>query len=46
METIEFEGPSRLKKIGKWAFSGCPLHSITIPVLTEEIDGSAFVIVR
>jgi hypothetical protein len=42
METIEFEGSSRLKTIGELAFSGCPLHSITNPVLTEEIDGSAF----
>jgi hypothetical protein len=43
METLEFEGLSRLKKIGERAFSGCNLHSITIPSLTEEIDGSAFV---
>jgi hypothetical protein len=42
METIEFEGSSRLKKIGERAFSGCRLRSITIPVLTEEIDGSSF----
>jgi hypothetical protein len=43
METIEFEGLSRLKMIGERAFSGCKLHSIIIPALTEEIDGSAFV---
>jgi hypothetical protein len=43
METIKFEEPSRLKKIGERAFMGSDLHSITIPALTEEIDGSAFV---
>jgi hypothetical protein len=43
METIDFEGSSRLKMIGERAFAGCKLHSITIPALTEEIDGSAFV---
>jgi hypothetical protein len=42
IETIEFEGPSRLKRIGERAFMGCRLRSITIPALTEEIDGSAF----
>jgi hypothetical protein len=42
METIEFEGRSRLKRIGELAFTLCNLHSITIPALTEEIDGSAF----
>jgi hypothetical protein len=43
METIEFEGLSRLKRIERRIFAGCILHSITIPALTEEIDGSAFV---
>jgi hypothetical protein len=43
MERIEFEGSSRLKRIGERAFMQCPLHSITIPALTEEIDGSVFV---
>jgi hypothetical protein len=43
MERIEFEGSSRLKKISERAFCGCRLHSITIPALTEEINGSAFV---
>jgi hypothetical protein len=43
METIEFEGSSRLKKIGERAFDECRLHSILIPAATEEIDGSAFV---
>jgi hypothetical protein len=43
METIEFEGRSRLKRIGERAFFNCNLYSITIPALTEEIDGSAFV---
>jgi hypothetical protein len=43
MERIDFEGSSRLKRIGELAFSGCNLHSITIPALTEEIPGSAFV---
>jgi hypothetical protein len=42
METIEFEESSRLRKIGEKAFGSCKLHSITIPALTEEIDGSAF----
>jgi hypothetical protein len=42
LETIEFDGSSRLKTIGARAFLGCKLHSITIPALTEEIDGSAF----
>jgi hypothetical protein len=32
------------QKIGEQAFALCDLHSITIPVLTEEIDGSAFMI--
>jgi hypothetical protein len=43
LDTIEFEGSSRLKMIGEHAFVGCNLHSITIPALIEEIDGSAFV---
>jgi hypothetical protein len=43
METIEFDGSSRLIRIGQLTFTGCKLHSITIPALTEEIDGSAFV---
>jgi hypothetical protein len=43
METIRFEGSSRLKRIGEQAFIGSRLHSITIPALAEEIDGSAFV---
>jgi hypothetical protein len=43
MERTEFEGSSRLKRISELAFAGCNLHSITIPGLTEEIDGSAFV---
>jgi hypothetical protein len=43
MERIEFEGSSRLKRISEMAFCGCRLHWITIPALTEEIDGSAFV---
>jgi hypothetical protein len=42
METIRFEGSSRLKRIGEQSFMGCKLHSIAIPALTEEIDGSAF----
>jgi hypothetical protein len=42
METIEFEGSSRLKRIGERSFAGCQLDSITIQALTEEIDGSAF----
>jgi hypothetical protein len=43
MAAIEFERRSRLKRIGERAFARCGLHSITIPALTEEIDGSAFV---
>jgi hypothetical protein len=43
METIDFEGSSKLKRIGERAFMGCKLHSFTIPALTEEIDGSASV---
>jgi hypothetical protein len=43
MERIEFEGSSRLKRISELSFAGCNLHSMTIPALTEEIDGSAFV---
>jgi hypothetical protein len=43
MERIEFEGSSKLKRISELAFCGCSLHSMTIPALTEEIDGSAFV---
>jgi hypothetical protein len=43
METIEFEGSSRLRRIGERAFTGCNLHSVTIPVFGEEIDGAAFV---
>jgi hypothetical protein len=43
METIQFKGSSRLKRIGKYGYVACKLHSITIPALTEEIDGSAFV---
>jgi hypothetical protein len=42
METIEFEWSSRLRRIGGRTFCGCNLYSITIPALTEEIDGSAF----
>jgi hypothetical protein len=42
MQAIKFAGSSRLKRIGERAFMGCSLHSITIPALTEEIDGSAF----
>jgi hypothetical protein len=43
MVAIEFEGSSRLKRIGERAFAGCELQSITIPASTEEITGSAFV---
>jgi hypothetical protein len=43
MSGIEFAGESRLKRIGESAFLGCKLYSITIPAMTEEIDGSAFV---
>jgi hypothetical protein len=43
MERIDFEGSSRLKRISELAFCGCSLGSITIPALTEKIDGSAFV---
>jgi hypothetical protein len=43
MKTIAFEGSSRLKRIGERAFLGCNMDSITIPALTEAIDGSAFV---
>jgi hypothetical protein len=43
METIVFEVSSRLRRIGREAFAWCPvLRSVTIPALTEEIDGSAF----
>jgi hypothetical protein len=42
METITFEGSSRLKAIGEGTFMRCKLHSITIPASTDEIDGSAF----
>jgi hypothetical protein len=43
MSSIRFEEPSKLKRIGGRAFSGCKLNSITIPASTEEIDGSAFI---
>jgi hypothetical protein len=43
MVTIEFEGSSGLRIIGKLAFIGCELQSITIPAWTQEIDGYAFV---
>jgi hypothetical protein len=43
METIEFAGASKLKRIGELAFAECQLHSGTIPALAEEVDGSAFV---
>jgi hypothetical protein len=43
MTVITFKESSSLKRIGERAFSGSPLRSITIPALTEEIDGSAFV---
>jgi hypothetical protein len=43
LRTITFERSSRLKRIGARAFYGHRLRSITIPALTEEIDGSAFV---
>jgi hypothetical protein len=43
LERIEFKGSSRLKSISELAFAECNLDSITIPALTEEIDGSAFV---
>jgi hypothetical protein len=43
LERIDFEGSSSLKRICELAFVGCNLHSITIPPLAEEIDGSAFV---
>jgi hypothetical protein len=39
METITFEGLSRLKRIGEHSFMGCKLHSIVIPAMVEEIDG-------
>jgi hypothetical protein len=42
MQTIEFDEASRMRRIGELAFMGCRLRSITIPSLTEEIDGSAF----
>jgi hypothetical protein len=43
LDAIEFEESSKLKRIGEWAFLGCNLLSITIPALTEEMDGSSFV---
>jgi hypothetical protein len=43
MDAILYEGSSRLERICEEAFLGCKLHSITIPAVTEEIDGSAFV---
>jgi hypothetical protein len=43
IETIKFDGLWRLKVIGDRDFAGCSLlHSITIPALTEQLDGSAF----
>jgi hypothetical protein len=43
LETVKFEGSSRLKRIGERAFMGSKLHSITIPAMAEEIDTFAFV---
>jgi hypothetical protein len=43
LTTITFEDASRLRKIGKRAFAKSGLTSITVPVSTQEIDGSAFV---
>jgi hypothetical protein len=42
LTTVTFAENSRLKTIGKLAFSKSGLDSITIPAATEEIDGSAF----
>jgi hypothetical protein len=35
LETVEFDGLSKLKKIGERTFSRCRLHSITIPAFAE-----------
>jgi hypothetical protein len=43
LETIVFQGLSKLKRIGERAFMNCDLASFTIPASTEEIDGSAFI---
>jgi hypothetical protein len=43
LATITFEAPSKVKKIGEQAFAFSRLQSFTIPALTNEIDGSAFV---
>jgi hypothetical protein len=42
-ELITFEHESRLMRIEKLCFSGCPLESICIPRNVDFIDGSAFV---
>jgi hypothetical protein len=42
-ETLPFENSSTLTTIGKRAFAGCKLDSITIPALVETIKGSALV---
>jgi hypothetical protein len=43
LETVIFEAPSKLKKIGQRAFADSAIRSITIPASVNEIDGSAFV---
>jgi hypothetical protein len=42
MDTITFERSSKLERIGERALYGCKLDSSTIPPLTEEMDGLAF----
>jgi hypothetical protein len=42
LATVSFEKPSKLKRIGEWAFACSGLRRFTIPGSTNEIDGSAF----
>lgn len=42
LKQIEFLSPSNLKKIGKYAFSGCSIKNITIPSSVQQIDEFAF----
>ncbi len=42
LSQVTFEANSKLKIIGRWAFSGCAIPSIQIPASVETIEFQAF----
>jgi hypothetical protein len=42
VEQVEFGSPSKLVKIERWCFMGCPLRSICLPNSVTDVDEHAF----